>query len=390
MSVVEFGDWPKRIRFGEGATAQLADAVHESGGSRALVICGRTVAGGEMLVRVKEGLGEACAGVFAEAQSHTPIELIDRAVQAFRDSGADALVTVGGGSAIDTGKAVAIQLAEVGDLKSYTIASLSDGASARPLPGKLVPHVAVPTTAGSASDVMPTAAVRDAASDKKLLFWDEKLVPAAVILDPVMASFTGPTLTAATGMTAMARSVESLYSRHRHPISSGLALHAIRLLRRALPRSIEAPGDLEARGACQMACVMSGMAAINAMVSVVHAVGHVVGGRYRLQHGISHTILLPPAMRELVGTLGQEEALLVAALSDAAGDGPGTSGGRSAAELMAAFVSDLPLPKRLREVGIGEDDLAALAEHASEDYMMANLPRPMSKAELHDLLRQVH
>ena len=115
-----------------------------------------------------------------------------------------------------------------------------------------------------------------------------------------MAVHAPPALTAATGMTAMARAVETLYSAYRHPISTGLALHAIRLLREALPRSVATPHDLDARAMCQMACTMSGMAAINAMVSVVHAIGHIVGGRYGLQHGISHSILLAPGMRRLL------------------------------------------------------------------------------------------
>jgi alcohol dehydrogenase class IV len=377
---VDFGDWPGRIVFGAGAVGRLAELVERVGGRRALVLCGTTVAGGEMLTKVKAGLGETLAAVFPEVQSHTPIEMVARALDQFRSSGADVIVTVGGGSAIDAGKAIAVMLATGGDLLPYAIRYAPGGEmECQPLPARTVPHIAVPTTAGSASDVMPTAACRDPQSRRKLLFWDHALVPAATVLDPEMAAHTPPALTAATGMTAMARAIESLYSGKRHPMSSALALHAVRLLRDALPRSIAASHDLEARAACQMACTMSGMAAINAMVSVVHAIGHIVGGRYGLQHGVSHTILLAPAMRLLLPAIGEGQSLLVAAL--------GGSNSTDAAALMTGFVRGLPLPQRLRDLKIAEAELGEIAQQTMSDYMMANLPRPMAETEVLALLR---
>lgn len=389
MIPVDFGDWPGRIVFGVGAVGRLSELVGEIGCSRALVICGSTVARGEMLAKVKSGLGARLAGVFAEAKSHTPIEMVERGLAAFRDCGADVLVTVGGGSTIDAGKAIAVMLATSGDLAPYAIRYAPGGEMQRaPLPRRAVLHIAVPTTAGSASDVMPTAACRDPQSRRKLLFWDDALVPATTVLDPDMAVHTPPALTAATGMTAMARAVESLYSGRRHPISTALALHAVRLLRDALPRSVAAPEDREARAACQMACTMSGMAAINAMVSVVHAIGHIVGGRYALQHGISHAMLLAPGMRRLLPVIDDAQSLLLDALGGAR-QGSAEADGAAAADAIADFVRGLPLPQRLRDVGVTEDELTEIAHLTMSDYMMANLPRPMLEPEVLALLRSV-
>jgi alcohol dehydrogenase class IV len=319
--------------------------------------------------------------------------MVMRGVGVYRDSGADALVTVGGGSAIDAGKAIQIMLATGGDLARYAIRYAPGGAMEKQaLPQRTVPHVAVPTTAGSASDVMPTAASRDPQSRKKLLFWDDDLTPSATVLDPEMAVHTPPALTAATGMTAMARAVETLYSGFRHPISTGLALHAVRLLREALPRAVAEPHDLDARAACQMACTMSGMAAINAMVSVVHAIGHIVGGRYGLQHGISHSILLAPAMRFLLPTIGKDQSLLLEALGGEPYEKPFATPdehGAECAERIAAFVGALPLPHRLRDVGVTEAELPEIAHLTMSDYMMANLPRPMAEHEVLALLHSV-
>jgi alcohol dehydrogenase class IV len=389
VTFVNFGDWPGRIIFGAGAVSRLSGIVGSVGGSRAMVICGPTVARTEMLQKVKSGLGDKLTVVFSEAASHTPIEIVKRGLDSFRSGGADALVTVGGGSTIDAGKAIAIMLATGGDLARYAIRYAPGGEMERePLPVHTMPHIAVPTTAGSASDVMPTASCRDPASGRKLLFWDGGLTPAATVLDPEMAVHAPPLLTAATGMTAMARAVEALYSGRRHAMSTALALHAVRLLRRGLPRSMEAPHDLDARGDCQMAAAMSGTAAINAMVSVVHAVGHIIGGRYALQHGISHAILLAAAMRRLLPVVGSEQTLLLEALGGTSRGEPERDGA-DAADLIAAFVGGLPLPHRLRDVGIAEGDVAEIAHLTMSDYMMANLPRQMTESEVLSLLMSV-
>lgn len=388
VRTLTFGDWPGRIHSGPKATARLGAVLAELGARRAMVVCGRTVAAGALVARVTDGLGAACAGVFDGVRPHTPVEMVAEGVRRFRDLGADSLVSVGGGSAIDAAKAIAIMLLEAGDLRDYVIRYAPGGEmSVRPLPKRPVPHVAVPTTAGSASDVMPTAGVRDPENGRKLLFWDARLVPGATVLDPEMAVEAGPELTAATGMTAMARAVESFYSGKRHPISTGLALHAARLLAKALPRSVAAPDDLEARAACQMAATMSGMAAINAMVSLVHAIGHGVGGRYGLQHGVSHAILLPRAARLLLPTVGPEQGLLADALGCGNAQTDPDDAGRAAADALQALLEDLPLPQRLGAVGVEAEHIDALAEQTMGDYMMGNLPSAVTQADVAALLR---
>ncbi|MFN0304657.1 MAG: iron-containing alcohol dehydrogenase family protein [Burkholderiales bacterium] len=374
-------DWPRRVCFGPGSVRELPRLLRELGTRRALVLCGKTVAGSEMLARVRGALGEYCVGVFDGVKAHTPFEDVESATALVRQRMADMIVSVGGGSAIDTGKGVAIMLATGGDFEPYAIDFGTKGmarASLGPVP---IRHIAIPTTAGSASDVMPTAGIRDPKLLKKMLFWDERLVPDATVLDPEMAVFADATLTAATGMTAMARAIECLYSKHRHPISTGLALHAARLLRTALPRSVTHPNDLDARADCQMAALMSGTASINAMVSVVHAIGHVIGPRFHLQHGVSHAMLLAPALRRLLPAIGGDARYVLEALGCAA-DGSVDD----VAAALRALLNKLPLPQRLRDVGVKTDDIAVIAGGTMRDYMMANLAVPMSQAHVESLL----
>jgi alcohol dehydrogenase class IV len=392
MSIIMYSglirDWPKRICFGPGSIAELPRLMAELGAKRAMVVCGKTVAGGEMLAKVRAALGDRLAGVFADVPAHTPFECVRQATAQFKSLAADTVVSVGGGSAIDCGKGIALLFATGGVFEPYVIDYGRKGMQRAPMPAPGLAHIAVPTTAGSASDVMPTAGIRDTQAGRKMLFWDERMVPDATVLDPQMAVYASPRLSAATGMTAMARAIECPYSAHRHPISTGLALHSARLLRRALPRSIVDPMDLEARADCQMAALMSGTASINAMVGVVHAIGHIVGGRYGLQHGISHSILLAPAMRRMLPAIGADQFYALEAMGGSPGGLSAQAAGLRAAELLQSMVDTLPLPRRLREVGVAESDLAGIARATMSDYMMANVPREMPVHEVEDLLRE--
>jgi alcohol dehydrogenase class IV len=376
-------DWPKRVCFGPGSVRMLPAVLDEAGAERALIVCGKSVAGGPILAAVRGALGSRCAGVYDGVPAHTPYSCVKAAAEAVKMHGADCVVSVGGGSAIDAGKGVVLLAATGGAFAPYVIDYGGKGSMERaPMPASPIKHVAVPTTAGSASDVMPTAAIRDPAAKRKLLFWDARMVPEATILDPELAVYAPPALTAATGMTAVARAIESLYSRHRHPISIGLALHAARLLRHALPRSVAAPGDLAARADCQMAALMSGVASINAMASVVHAIGHIVGGRYGLQHGLSHGILLAPALRLMLPAIGAERRNVLEALGC---DPAGTP--EDAARAMEDLLRRLPVPQRLREVGVKETELPEIAAATMGDYMMVNAPAPIAAAAVEALLR---
>jgi alcohol dehydrogenase class IV len=387
MATVTVGIWPNRLVMGDGSMNALPQIMEDLNVKRAFVLCGKTVARGPLLQRTRAALGDYFCGVFDAVTSHTPLTMVEEAFAALRAQNADAIISVGGGSAIDAGKGVALLSMTGGALNNYIIRQDADGTLRQDrLPTPKLPHVAIPTTSGSASEVMPTSGIRDLAQRKKLLFWDNALTPQAVILDPQMAIHTGAELSAASGMTAVARCVESLYSASRNPLAEGLALHALRLLYRNLPIVVAEPFNLDARFQCQVACSMSGIAAINSMVSIVHALGHIVGGKYGLQHGVSHSILLAPSMRQMLPVIGERQRFVLEALG---GDPsiPATEAGAAAADRLQDLVARLPLRQRLRDLQIGADELPDIAAQGSQDYMMANLPRPMPVSEIESLLR---
>ncbi|HEY0747896.1 MAG TPA: iron-containing alcohol dehydrogenase [Steroidobacteraceae bacterium] len=391
MTDFEIGDWPNRILFGVDSVGQLQLEATRLKVARVLIICGASVARGEMLTRVRSGLGAACVGLFADVQAQNPLPCIQKGAELALSLRADALLSVGGGSAIDAAKCIAMFLASDGNLEPYQLQHAGTVPAMNLSSAEVLPHLAVPTTAGSASEVMPTAGCRDPKARRKLLFWDTALVPKVVILDPKMAVFSPPSLTAHSGMTAVARCIESLYSAHRQPISSALALRAVRMLVRSLERCIAEPMNLEARADCQIASLMSGIAAINAMVSMVHAICHTLGGRFGMQHGAGHAMLLAPAMRVLLPSLGSDQLELLAAIGgETRNDAPVDSAGLSAAQIIADLAAALPLPRRLRDCGINQhQDLEDISIAAMSDYMMASAPRPISRAEIVSLLSSV-
>ncbi len=348
---------------------ELRALLAEAGIARPLVVCGPTVAGSPILPRVEAALAGLPVGVYAGVEPHSPRATVEAAADAARRHGADGLVSVGGGSAIDTAKCAALWLAADGEVGPFAIRDAATGTEGRrPLPPHTLPHVAVPTTAGSASEVMPGAGYRDVATRRRILFRDARLQPRAALLDPELTVHADAELTAASGMTAVARCVEALYSRDRQPVSRALALEGLRQLRAGLPRAVGAPGDVAARARCQLGCLLSGVAVDNAMASLVHAVGHAVGGRYGLRHGVAHAILLAPALALLRPALGEDAV-------------PESLGGE-----LVALLAALPLPQRLRDAGIPAGDLDAIAAAAARDHMIAYTPRPVTEEELRRLL----
>ena len=372
---------------GQGAAGRLQELLGQIGRRRAMIVCGRSVGAGSLHTSAVRALGDTYAGSFTSLEMHAPLPVLEAAAEQVRRLDADTIVSIGGGSAIDSAKGIGLIDAAGAAWKECALNSEAARLGRRrAVPRRRLAHIAVPTTTGSGSEVAPTCGLRDPQRGTKLIFRDSHLIPDIALLDPELTVDTPARLTAASGMTAVARAVEQLYSGRRNPVHAALGLDALRMLAVSLPRSIEQPRDIEARSQCQVAAAMSAIAA-NVNVSAVHAVGHVVGGKHGLQHGIAHAILLAPAMRLMLPAVGEQQRLVLAALGGEAAAGSGDDAGRLAADRIAGLVAGLPLPARLSEVGVKEDELAAIAEHASHDPIMLTAAAPASAAQILALLR---
>jgi alcohol dehydrogenase class IV len=377
-----------RIVSGVGAADRLPELLDDLGIERALVVCGNTVSRGPQLALVEKVLGERLAGTFVGITAHAGLEGLRAGVDQVDVTRAEALISIGGGATIDSAKCIALLRAIDEPLDEYRVRK-DPGFRSKPrrIP-QTIPHLALPTTAGSSSEVMPWAGIRNEQTREKMLFRDPSLVPAVAVLDPRLVAPTEPWLTATSGVTALARGFETLYSSARQPIAEALALQSIRLLGPALPRAVEDGSDLDARAASQVGATISGIAADNSMVSLVHAVGHVVGGRIALQHGMAHAVLLPIAVRTYLPTTGSFQRQVAQAMGVDTTGLDDDDAGSCAADELERLLERLPLARRLRDVGVEEADLDDFADQTVIDPMFAFVPRTTSRDEVREMLQR--
>src|SRR4030043_1023346 len=237
-SNLNFVFWsPTKIVFGENTALDVAIEVENLKCKKALVVTDRELAKNtDIPERIKKVLGNLCVGIFADGEADSGIHIVNQGGKFGKDLGADCLVSVGGGSAIDTAKGIAIVLKEGGKLQDYAGFQL--------LSGPVTPHIVIPTTAGTGSEVTYVAIIKDHEQKRKLLFADNYLFPNVAILDPSMTIGLPRLTTAATGMDALSHCVEAIHSRQSEPIADALALHGIRMIKEYLPRAVEDGGAI--------------------------------------------------------------------------------------------------------------------------------------------------
>ena len=363
-----------RVVFGPGCSRDVREEVRALGCSRALVVTDSVLASRtDVPGRIAKTLGESCAGVFSDVVPDSGVHIVDAGAAFARERGADCIVSVGGGSAIDTAKGIAIVLKEGGSLRDY------EGFQVLKRPQ--TPHVAIPTTAGTGSEVTYVAVIKDHEAHQKLLFGDYNIIPNTALLDPELTVGLPPGLTAATGMDAMSHAVEAIHSQQKEPIADGLALHAIRLIHEFLPRAVASGGDIVARGQMLVASNMAGTAFSNAQVGLVHAIAHTVGARYGIHHGLANSIVMPHVVRFNAG----EVAPAYRPIAEALGVAVGGLSDEACAEEVAARLSGLAartgLPQTLSSQGVPEEALADLAEATLADASIIYNGRTVLGAE---------
>ncbi|HMI91988.1 MAG TPA: iron-containing alcohol dehydrogenase, partial [Polyangiales bacterium] len=361
---------PTKLTIGAGRASAVADEVARLGGERVLLISDRGIEAAGLLGIVKGALGRKLAATFLDVPQDSGLDTVDAAARAGREAGVDIVVSIGGGSVIDTSKAVAICLGAGG--------KAIDHVGAYQMRGKPLPHVVLPTTAGTGSEVTNTAVIRHAERGRKVYFLDDKLFPNTAILDPSLVTGLPRGLTASTGMDALTHAIEAVVSKGGNPISEGLALQAIRMVYEQLPQCIERPGDLEARVQMQLASTMAGWAFNVAGVGLVHGMSHALGARHHVPHGTANGILLPHVMRFNVEAAGQKLAQVARALGCEGSDEAVLA--VAAADRVADLLVRIGHQTKLSEVGIKQADFAGCAEVALTDGATATNPRAVRSA----------
>lgn len=365
---------PTKVVFGENTALDVAIEVENLKCKKALIVTDRDLAKNtDIPEKIKKALGNLCVGIFSDVEADSGLHIVNQGAKLGKELGADCLVSVGGGSAIDTAKGMAILLKEGGKLQDY--------AGFQVLTRPQTPHIVIPTTAGTGSEVTYIAVIKDHQEGRKLLFGDYNILPNVAILDPKMTEGLPPFLTAATGMDAMCHAIEALHSLQREPIADGMALHAIRLIKEFLLRAVQNGKDMTARGQMLIAANLAGSAFSNAQVGLVHALAHSVGARFKVHHGLANSILLPSCLRYNADACGEVYLDVLSALGmNIEGINPDKSGDRVADKIIE-FTKKLGLPQRLRDVGVPEEGLKECSELALSDGAIVYNPKFISDSE---------
>jgi alcohol dehydrogenase class IV len=368
---------PTRVNFGEHMAATAADVVKEYGATKTLIVTDEVLVKAGVLQSILSGFKENEYVLFTDVPADSDVDCVNKGASVARQAKCDAVLAVGGGSVLDTAKVINICLSLGGELLEYQ--GLNN------LFQRLRPLVAVPTTAGTGSEVSMVAMVKDHAEEKKLLFGSRFLAPDAAILDPVLLVSLPPKLTAATGLDAVTHNIESYSALISNSVfTDALCLESMRLLFEHLPRATTHGDDLEARAATLVASTMAGLAFTNSGVGIVHALAHATGAKFGTHHGLTNSVFLPHGMQFNLDVVSERYAALARALGFSS-----SSNTDEAAKALIAAVEQLSqrvgLPSRLRDLGVprlGVSQLDELALLASTDPAIMFNPKESSVEDI--------
>lgn len=286
-------DWnyPTAVRFGPGRIKDLPAICGEFGIERPLLVTDPGLAGLPMVSAAIEA--NAAAGVatalFSDVRANPVAADIEAGIAVYRAGGHDGVIAMGGGSALDAGKVVAFMAGQTRPLWDFE--DVGDWWT-RADPNGIAPIVAVPTTAGTGSEVGRAGVILDTATHTKKIIFHPKMLPGVVILDPQLTVGLPPHVTAATGMDALSHALEAYCAPGFHPMADGIALEAIRIIAEFLPRAVRDGGDLEARGHMLVAASM-GATAFQKGLGGMHALAHPIGALFDTHHGLTNAVLMP-------------------------------------------------------------------------------------------------
>ncbi|MEQ1788415.1 MAG: iron-containing alcohol dehydrogenase family protein [Acidimicrobiales bacterium] len=355
----------QQLVFGAGSLDRLPELVKLVGARRALLVTTEGRRASEDGARVERLLGRALTSTFSEVESHVPVPIVQQAVLQARRDGIDVVVSFGGGSCADLGKAVCFFLEQEAGMPGSSHID-------RPT----VPHISIPTTY-SGAELTPFFGMTDPATKQKQGAGGPTSAPVIAIYDPDLTTSTPTRVRAETGMNALAHCVEAAYSPHRTPEAEAIALAGARMIHEALPAVVADGDDPAARAAMLAGAALAGRCLLNAGMGVHHGLAQLVGGRTGIPHGLANAVLLAHAVAFNAVAVPDEVAQIGAALGDAS-DAVGAIDGLRAA---------VGLPGRLSEVGVAEDDLEAVARLSQANQNVARNPRPVSEADALAILR---
>ena len=367
---------------GPGSSARLGQAVAGFGHEKILIVTDSVISKLGLLKPMTDALtaGGAQFVVFDEITPDAPIPLVEKGIAFYQEHGCDAIVAFGGGSSMDASKAIAVSISNPKPLRQ--LAGYLKGLRS---PVKIY---AVPTTAGTGSEVTVAAVISDPEKHTKLGIVDPRMVPKMAALDPSLMTGLPPHITAATGIDALTHAVEAFIGHWTTPYSDGMALSAVGLIFENLRTAYTNGKNLEAREKMALASTYAGFAFTRANVGYVHAIAHQFGGLYHTPHGLANAIMLPHVLKYSSPAITERLALLAVRAKVGTDDEASSVLAQKFIDAVDQLNADLNIPTHLD--ALQESDIPALAKAACfEAHTGYPVPRYMSQAQCEDLIRQV-
>jgi alcohol dehydrogenase class IV len=370
---------PAKIIIGNGAAEKAGEEAAKLGLKKCLIVTDKVMVKLNLLGSIQRSLeqNKVPAAIFDGVATEPTVDIVAEGIQAFKDHGCDFIIAVGGGSPIDTAKAISVMATNPGSIDNYK------GAGKIQKTG--VPLMAIPTTAGTGSEVTPYTIITDTKTSVKMLISSPMVMPQIAIVDPLMSLTSPRSITSTTGLDALTHAIEAYVSLKAQPITDNFCLSAIRRISGNLRQAWANGNNLEAREQMMLGAFEAGVAFANSSVALVHGMSRPIGAYFHVPHGASNAVLLKTVMQfSLIGNPKRYAAIAQAMGVYLRGKAE-LEAAQAAVEAVGQLVKDVQVPS-LHELGVDREKLDKLAPQMTEDAIAsgspANNPRQATKEEI--------
>ena len=370
--------------FGTGSREVLMAEITKRGYSKAFIVADKDLIGFGIVSKVTDVLGDFPYEIFSDFKANPTVTNVKAGVEAFKGAGADFIIAIGGGSAIDTAKAIGII---INNPDFSDVVSLEGVADTKK---KCVDIIALPTTAGTAAEVTINYVITDEESGRKMVCVDPNDIPLLAIVDAELMATMPPSLTAATGMDALTHAIEGYITKGAWELSNILEINAIKMISDNLREATFNGSNMRAREMMALGQYVAGMAFSNVGLGCVHSMAHPLGARYDIAHGVANALLLPIVMEFNMVGCEKKYCRIAEAMGVCVADMTPEEGAKACVEAVKKLSLDLGIPQTLREIGIPEEALEQLANDAFNDVCTGGNPREITEADILELYRKAY
>ena len=376
---------PAKVRFGEGIHTKLGTILKdEMGFNKVFIATDKGIVSTGIIDKIKSGLDQGGIDyiVYDELIPDPTIEVVDEAAEVLRKSGADVVLAVGGGSPIDTAKAMCMLQTHEGSVREYLFGG------SKQVTKEIMPLVCIPTTAGTGSEMTAASVITNNQEKTKVSVTHENLIPKMAFIDPDLQMGMPPFITATTGMDALTHAIESYVSLNAEPISDAMGIAAIMLISDNIRLAVANGNNKEARTNMAIASTIAGVAFMNGGLGVVHGIAQTIGAVAHVAHGVANSLLLPYCMeRNVVGNLEKFKNIAVAMGENVDGLSE-RDAAQAAIKAVFQLAEDLKVPMKLKDVGVTREMFPEIIQGTMEYRMLGINPCKLKASDVNDILER--